>query len=175
MKQVLIVGGTGGLGSALVRQLLDAKSSGGRGWQVENSRGSRSALLCDRRQLCRLALALLDYRAGERDCPIDAVVFVAGTAAYGMTAFVPSGKSAKHFRAQFLGLHHGRQAGRRALGRERTEQARLSRCSPSSRAARFLSRRTIRRARPLQRDSSNVWISNTPPRASNSCPRSQAR
>ena len=45
----------------------------------------------------------------------------------------------------------------------------------SSRSERFLSRRTIRRARPPRRDSSNVWISNTPPRASDLYLHSQAR
>jgi short-subunit dehydrogenase len=88
MNQVLIVGGGGGLGNALVSRLLDGRIAvvvAGRSTAADN-RVAHSyvidATTVDWRSL---------YSTVEKDSrtSIDAVVFVAGTAAYGRTALLP--------------------------------------------------------------------------------------
>ncbi len=100
MKKVVIVGGAGGLGSELVRQLLD------RGLEVVVAGRSRAA---DAR-VARSHLidaAGVDWRslyrtiAEDGSTPIDAVVFVAGTAAYGRTELFPAERARAIFDLNF--------------------------------------------------------------------------
>lgn len=100
MKQVLIVGGAGGLGTALVRQLLDQKflvvvagRSGAADERVQHSYVI-DATSVDWRSL---------YSTIERESgtPVDAVVFVAGTAAYGSTASFPPEQARNIFELNF--------------------------------------------------------------------------
>jgi nucleoside-diphosphate-sugar epimerase len=88
MKQILIVGGVGGLGSALVRQLLDEN--------VQVVMAGRSRTDEDRvRHSYMIDANCADWRSlystieQESGMPIGAVVFVAGAAAYGRTALFP--------------------------------------------------------------------------------------
>jgi short-subunit dehydrogenase len=100
MKQALIVGGNGGLGSALVKLLLD------RNLQVAVAGRSRAA--DDRVRHSHVIDATSEewgslYSAIERESaiPIDAVVFVAGTSAYGRTAAFPPEKGRDIFELNF--------------------------------------------------------------------------
>jgi len=88
MKQVLIVGGGGGLGSALVQRLLD------QGYDVivaGRTRPNEERL----RRFYSADVANADwpvlYRSIEEDTGrrIDAVIFVAGTAVFGKTPLIP--------------------------------------------------------------------------------------
>jgi len=102
MKQVLVVGGSGGLGSALVSELLV------RGFQVVVA-GRTSAT--DNRvwRSYLIDAASADWRSlystieAESRKPIDAVVFVAGTAAYGRTALFPLKRAQSIFELNFWG------------------------------------------------------------------------
>jgi short-subunit dehydrogenase len=100
MKQVLIVGGTGGLGSALVRQLLDQK--------VQVVIAGRSRTADDRvRHSYVIDATSTDWRSlystieRESGSAIDAVIFVAGTAAYGRTASFPPERERSIFELNF--------------------------------------------------------------------------
>ncbi len=100
MKQVLIVGGGGGLGSALVKQLLDQNHKVvviGRtktGDQRVQKFYSVDATSVDWRYL---------YATIEKEtaAPIDAVVFVAGTAIFGKTALIPQERARQTFELNF--------------------------------------------------------------------------
>jgi NAD(P)-dependent dehydrogenase (short-subunit alcohol dehydrogenase family) len=104
MRQAVIVGGTGGLGSALVRHLLD------RNVQVVVAGRSKSS--DDRVRSYVIDATGTDWRllysTIERDSgkPIDAVVFVAGTAAYGRTASVPAERERSIFELNFWACTH---------------------------------------------------------------------
>ena len=100
MKQALIVGGNGGLGNALVKLLLD------RNIQVAVAGRSRAA--DDRVRHSHIIDATSVewrslYSAIElaHAMPIDAVVFVAGTSAYGRTAAFPPEKGREIFELNF--------------------------------------------------------------------------
>jgi len=94
MKNIVVVGGSGGLGNAVVSRLLD------RDYQVVVAGRSPAA---DPRIAEFHAIETVSaewpqvYRAIERStsAPIDAVVFVSGIAAYGKVAEIPS-ESARH-------------------------------------------------------------------------------
>lgn len=88
MKQVLIVGGAGGLGSALVQSLLDQN------YQVTVAGRTRPP----QEHICKfypVDATSVDwpvlYRTIEEDThgSIDAVIFVAGTAVFGKTPLIP--------------------------------------------------------------------------------------
>jgi NAD(P)-dependent dehydrogenase (short-subunit alcohol dehydrogenase family) len=100
MKQILIVGGAGGLGSALVQQLLDEN--------VQVVVAGRSRIAEDRvRHSYVIDANCADWRSlystieQESGMPIGAVVFVAGTAAYGMTALFPPERARSIFELNF--------------------------------------------------------------------------
>lgn len=103
MRQVLVIGGAGGLGSEIVRQLLDARASvvvAGRTRPAEER--VRSFFEIDATRADWRAL----YRAIEQEtgAPIDAVVFVAGTAAYGKTALFPAERARSILELNFWAL-----------------------------------------------------------------------
>jgi NAD(P)-dependent dehydrogenase (short-subunit alcohol dehydrogenase family) len=92
MRRVLVVGGAGSLGSELVRQLLD----GG----VEVAVAGRSRAPDPRARLFHaIDAASADWRSvysaveAGSSAPIDGVIFVAGTAAYGKTTLFPAEKA----------------------------------------------------------------------------------
>jgi NAD(P)-dependent dehydrogenase (short-subunit alcohol dehydrogenase family) len=100
MKQVLIVGGTGGLGSALVRQLLDQNLGvvvAGRSRTTDN-RVRHSYVIDATFGEWRSLYTTIERESGK---PIDAVVFVAGTAAYGRTALFPPERARSIFELNF--------------------------------------------------------------------------
>jgi len=100
MKQVLIVGGGSGLGSALVRSLLDR---------------SYGVVVVGRTQPCDARItrfyamdaATIDWQAlystATRDfaAPIDAIIFVAGTAVFGRTNLIPADHARQTFELNF--------------------------------------------------------------------------
>lgn len=100
MRKVLIVGGAGALGAELGRLLLD------RGVEVVVAGRSRAADDRVRRSYPIDAVAA-DWRSlystVERETagPIDAVLFVAGTAAYGKTALCPTDRVRSVFELNF--------------------------------------------------------------------------
>jgi short-subunit dehydrogenase len=100
MKKVLIVGGTGGLGSEIVRQLLQ------RGLEVVVA-GRRKAADDRVRRSYVIDAASVDWRSlystieKETAGPFDAVIFVAGTAAYGRTAMFPAERARSIFELNF--------------------------------------------------------------------------
>src|SRR5258708_26926012 len=100
MKEIAIVGGGGGLGSALVRQLLDRK------YKVvvigrTNPEDERI------QKFCAIDVASADwpslYRTIEIEtaAPVDAVIFVAGTAVFGNTALIPAERARQTFELNF--------------------------------------------------------------------------
>ena len=100
MRQILVVGGAGGLGSALVRRLLDRK------WAVAVA--GRSAVTEPRVRYVRvLDATVTDWRTLYRDveresgAPVEAVAFVSGAAAYGRTTLVPSDRARATFELNF--------------------------------------------------------------------------
>ncbi len=100
MKQVLVVGGAGTLGSALVKQLLDDGSEvvvAGRTRAVDGR--VRHSYVIDATSVDWRSL----YSTIENDsgAAIDAMVFVAGTAAYGRTASFPSERARTIFELNF--------------------------------------------------------------------------
>lgn len=88
MKQIVIVGGGGGLGSALVTHLLDHK------YKVAVVGRTEPA---DNRvvKFYQTDVTQVDWRSlyltieEETAAPIDAVIFVAGTAVFGKTVLIP--------------------------------------------------------------------------------------
>ncbi len=100
MKQVLIIGGAGGLGSELVRQLLDRK-------QVVVVAGRRRAADDRVRQSYIIDATRVDWRSlystieEETAAALDEVVFVAGTSAYGRTALFPVERARGIFELNF--------------------------------------------------------------------------
>jgi len=100
MKQVLVVGGVGGLGSALVRQLLEQNLRvvvAGRARTADNR--VRHSYIID--ATCADWRSLYSTIEIETGTPIDAVVFVAGTAAYGITALFPPERARSIFELNF--------------------------------------------------------------------------
>jgi NAD(P)-dependent dehydrogenase (short-subunit alcohol dehydrogenase family) len=88
MKQVAIVGGSGGVGNALTTHLLDC------GWEVvvmgrQNARDRRVRKFYRADTFAAPWRTL--YQAVESDsgAPLNAVAFVSGTAAFGRTALIP--------------------------------------------------------------------------------------
>ena len=100
MKQILIIGGSGGLGTALVENSLD------RHLQLAVAGRTRP---CDPRVKNFYSVNANDaewdtlYRAIEQDtaAPIDAVIFVAGTAVFGKTSLIPVNKARQMFELNF--------------------------------------------------------------------------
>jgi short-subunit dehydrogenase len=100
MKQIVIVGGSGGLGGALIKQLLD-----------ENYRVvviGRTKAADDRVHKFYPADATkVDWRSLyltiEKDsvAPIDGVIFVAGTAVFGKTVLIPAERARETFELNF--------------------------------------------------------------------------
>jgi uncharacterized protein len=100
MKQVLVVGGAGALGSALVRQLLDQKLEvvvAGR-TATADERVRKSYLIDGTNVDWRSLYSTIEKDSGT---PIDGVVFVAGTAAYGRTACFPLERARTIFELNF--------------------------------------------------------------------------
>jgi short-subunit dehydrogenase len=100
MKQVLIVGGTGGVGSALVRQLLDQNVQvvvAGRSRTAED-RVRHSYVIDATSTEWRALYSTIERETGSA---IDAVIFVAGTAAYGRTAAFPPERERSIFELNF--------------------------------------------------------------------------
>lgn len=102
MRNVLVVGGAGALGSEIVRQLLQ------RGLEVVVA-GRRKADDERVRRSYAIDAARIDWRSlyttveKEGAAPIDAVVFVAGTAAFGRTALFPAERARSIFELNFWG------------------------------------------------------------------------
>lgn len=102
MKQILIVGGGGGLGSALVRTLLD------RDYRLVVTGRTKPA---DERvqKFYPIDARSADWRSlymtAEQDtaAPIDAVIFVAGTGVFGKTVMVPLERARRTFELNFWG------------------------------------------------------------------------
>lgn len=100
MKQVLVVGGAGGLGSALVRSLLD------RNYEVVVAGRTEPAEKRIRRFYLSDATSV-DWRSLyatiEKDtaAPIDALIFVAGTGVFGKTAVIPLERARQTFELNF--------------------------------------------------------------------------
>lgn len=100
MKQVIVVGGGGGLGSALVEQLLDRDYSVvvvGRTRPKEprlKNFLSANVTHTDWKSLYPTVEALTGTRT-------DAVIFVAGTAAFGRTALIPQDRARHAFELNF--------------------------------------------------------------------------
>ena len=100
MKQFLIIGGGGGLGSALVKNSLD------RHFQVAVAGRTRPR---DPRVKNFYSANANDadwssvYRTIEQEtaAPIDAVIFVAGTAVFGKTSLIPLDKARQTFELNF--------------------------------------------------------------------------
>ncbi len=100
MRQVLVVGGAGALGSAVVAQLLERGievAVAGRAMPAEQR--IRHSYLID--------AATVDWRSlystleDDSGAPIDGLVFVAGTAAYGKTALFPPERARSIFELNF--------------------------------------------------------------------------
>jgi short-subunit dehydrogenase len=100
VKQVLIIGGGGGLGSALVKTSLD------RHFQVAVAGRTRP---CDQRVKNFYSIDATDadwasiYRTIEQKTatPIEAMIFVAGTAVFGKTSLIPFDKARQMFELNF--------------------------------------------------------------------------
>lgn len=100
MKHVLVVGGAGGLGAAVVRCLAEARvevSVAGR--RAGAGPGVRASRLVDATAVDWDAL----YREldGAGAAPLDGVVFVAGAAVYGRTGQVPPDRARRVFELNF--------------------------------------------------------------------------
>ncbi len=120
MRQVLVVGGAGGLGAAVVRQLADdgvgvavAGRSGGTDRRVRCARVI-DATAVDWQEL----YASVEAEGGAR---LDGIVFVAGAAVFGRTARVPVERARRIFELNFwactaaatAAAQHWRDHGRR--------------------------------------------------------------
>lgn len=100
MKQILIVGGAGGLGSALVKELLNQEYS------VVVS-GKTKAVDERVREFYRIDATAVDWPAlfltveKETAAPIDALIFVAGTGVFGNTTLIPLQRARQAFELNF--------------------------------------------------------------------------
>ena len=100
MKQVLVVGGGGGLGTALVKQLLDD------GYKVFVAGQTKPI---DERvsDFYRIELTNVDWPSlyctieNKNVGPIDAIVFVAGSAVFGKTTLIPLPQAREIFELNF--------------------------------------------------------------------------
>lgn len=100
MKQVLVVGGGGGLGSALVKQLLDQNY---KVVVIGRTKGADARI----HKFYSVDAASADWRSlyvtieKETATPIDAVIFVAGSAVFGKTALIPLERARQTFELNF--------------------------------------------------------------------------
>jgi NAD(P)-dependent dehydrogenase (short-subunit alcohol dehydrogenase family) len=100
MKQVLVIGGVGGLGAALVDELLERRRSvvvAGRS-KVGDARIRHARVLDATTADWRVVYRELEEVSGA---PIDSVLFVAGRAVYGQTARIPSESARRTFELNF--------------------------------------------------------------------------
>jgi short-subunit dehydrogenase len=100
MKQVLVVGGAGGVGAALVTELLDR----GRAVVVAGRRNAADARVRHTRLLDATTAdwrAVYDELEAASAAPIDGVVFVAGDAVFGRTARIPAQRARAMFELNF--------------------------------------------------------------------------
>lgn len=100
MRHVLVVGGVGGLGAAVVRTLADEGSAvavAGRSRCTD--RRVRSSRVVDATRV--EWRALYEEVEGELGAPLDGVVFVAGAAVFGRTARVPLDRARQMFELDF--------------------------------------------------------------------------
>lgn len=101
MKQILVVGGSRGLGSALVKNLLDNKH------KVVVLGRTEPADASQIRKFYGIDATAVDwpsrYEAIEREtaAPIDAVIFVAGIAVFGNTELIPVERARQVFELNF--------------------------------------------------------------------------
>ncbi len=103
MRNVLVIGGSGGLGSELVRQLLDGGAQvvvAGRTRPAEERVRAFFELDATRADWAEL-YRTIEARTGA---PLDAVVFVAGTSAYGRTALFPAARARSILELNFWAL-----------------------------------------------------------------------
>ncbi len=103
MRHVLVIGGSGGLGSEIVRQLLDGGAQvvvAGRTPPVEERIRSFFQLDATRANWAEL-YRNVEERTGT---PLDAVIFVAGTSAYGKTALFPAERARSILELNFWAL-----------------------------------------------------------------------
>jgi NAD(P)-dependent dehydrogenase (short-subunit alcohol dehydrogenase family) len=89
MKQVAIVGGSGGVGNALVTHLLD------RGCEVvvigrRNARDQRVKRFYSVAPVAASWRSLYQRIETDSGAPLDAIAFVSGTAVFGKTALIPA-------------------------------------------------------------------------------------
>jgi NAD(P)-dependent dehydrogenase (short-subunit alcohol dehydrogenase family) len=100
MKSTLVVGGAGGLGGAIVQELLDDR--------VEVAVAGRAPAADPRvRRHYRIDATSAEWRGlfstveADLAIPLDAVVFVAGTAVFGKTASIPIERARQTFELNF--------------------------------------------------------------------------
>jgi short-subunit dehydrogenase len=99
MKQMVIVGGSGGLGQALVTALLDHN--------CEVTVAGRTKAADERARFYAIDALTADWRSlyqsieADTRTPIDAVIFVAGSAVFGKTALIPAGRARQTFELNF--------------------------------------------------------------------------
>ena len=100
MRHVLVVGGAGGLGAAVVRRLVEARVAvsvaGRRRCALPGVRASRvvDATAADWEML-------YEELDGAGAGPLDGIVFVAGAAVYGRTAQIPADRARRLFELNF--------------------------------------------------------------------------
>ncbi len=100
MKQVLVVGGSGGLGSALVGQLLDRQFAVVAAGRTRSADARvRHSYVVDASRVDWHSL----YTAVEKESgiPIDGIIFVAGTAGFGRTTLFPPERARAIFELNF--------------------------------------------------------------------------
>jgi short-subunit dehydrogenase len=100
MKQVLVVGGSGGLGTAIVRELIDRKLApvvAGRS-KCPDSRVRYSYVIDASVQDWGSFYVDIEKHTGS---PIDAVVFVSGVGAFGQTSLFPQERARAMFELNF--------------------------------------------------------------------------
>ncbi len=118
MRHVLVVGGVGGVGGAVVRSLAEARvpvSVAGR--RASADRGVRASRVVDATTTDWDAL----YRElDEPEAPLDGVVFVAGTAVYGRTTRIPADRARQVFELNFWACTAAATAAARHWSERRT-------------------------------------------------------
>lgn len=100
MRQVLIVGGGGGLGSALVQKLLASNHRvlvAGRTKPVDRRVEKFYPIDATNQDWC----SLYDRIEQEIGAPIDAIVFVSGSGAFGKTRLIPLEQAHRTFELNF--------------------------------------------------------------------------
>jgi len=101
MKQIVVVGGTSGLGGAIVRNLLD---QGQRVVVIGRTKPAESLKI---QKFYGADAAAMDWPSQysliekETGAPIDAVIFVAGTGVFGKTKLIPVEKARQMFELNF--------------------------------------------------------------------------